>query len=261
MIWSDLEVGKKKRTPAGLRAAAIRFNGHENRVNLCQRFWIIKLQDPSFLGGVVFIENSQVQGLAPIRPVLPPSLKRARRSDASLLIEIVGVEDERLSLGVEDTAVGFLRNPVASHVINLSDIEVPRPHQFSDVAVMGEQVLLFAEALLAVAKLRMKVVDLSCQALRMRLLLGALPFKRSELSVSFFERSLRGVELLDERASLLDALLLLSFIILDGFFEIRLSTPHFIERCRLYLHLAPEIGNDAVALRELRSQIVAFVSS
>ena len=54
-------------------------------------------------------------------------------------------------------------------------------------------------------------------------------------------------------------LLLFGFVISYGFFKIGLSTFHFIKRGRLHLNLVPKIRDDAVALRELSSQIIALV--
>ena len=94
------------------------------------------LDDPAFFGGVVLIKNPEVQGFAPVRTPLAPGLKRTRIPGTGLLVKIVGVEDQRLPLGVEDPAIGLLRHPVAGDAIQLGDMEFSRPHQFPHIAVM-----------------------------------------------------------------------------------------------------------------------------
>ena len=160
MIWFDLQIGEKKGTAARLIASALWFDRNENRVNLLESLGVVTLDDPAFLGRVVLIENPEVQSLVPVRAALSPSLKRTRIPGTGLLVKIVGVEDQRLSLGVEDPAVGLLRHSVTSDTIQLGDMEFPGPHQFPHIAVMSEQVLLFAESLLSLAKLCMEIVDL-----------------------------------------------------------------------------------------------------
>ena len=58
MVWVNLQIGKQKGFAAGLVAAAAGFDGHEYCVNLCQGLRVVKLQDPAFPRGVVFIEDA-----------------------------------------------------------------------------------------------------------------------------------------------------------------------------------------------------------
>src|ERR1700677_3140775 len=125
---------------------------------------------------------------------------------------------------------------------------------------MGQEILLLAHRQFPVAELRMKIVDLRFQAFGARLVLRALALQGIELRLSFFERSLCDAELLQKSASVFGALLFVAFVILDGFFEIGLSAFYFVERCRLDLHLTPEIRDDLIPLRQLQSQAFALMA-
>ena len=52
------EVGEKKRLAARLIASAVRFDGDEYSVNLCEGLGILGLQKPSLLRGIVFVEDA-----------------------------------------------------------------------------------------------------------------------------------------------------------------------------------------------------------
>ncbi len=59
MIRLDLQVREKEGLAAGFVAAAIRFDGHENGVNLRQPLGVIKFQHPTFLGGIVHVKDPE----------------------------------------------------------------------------------------------------------------------------------------------------------------------------------------------------------
>ena len=75
MVGIDSEIGEKKGFPARLVASAVRFYGHEDRVNLCQGFGIIEFQNPALLGSIVFVENAQIQRLLKVGATTSPCLK------------------------------------------------------------------------------------------------------------------------------------------------------------------------------------------
>lgn len=94
MIWIDFEVGEEKRFIARLVAATVRLDSYEYTINLCQGFGVITLQDPTLSGSVIFIENTQVDGLLSVGSSSSPCLKCFRLSHLRLLIQIVGIEDQ-----------------------------------------------------------------------------------------------------------------------------------------------------------------------
>jgi hypothetical protein len=78
MIWIDLEVREEKRLIAWLVAAAVGLDSYEYTINLCQGFGVITLQDPTLSGSVIFIENTQVDGLLSVGSSSARSLETFR---------------------------------------------------------------------------------------------------------------------------------------------------------------------------------------
>src|SRR6267143_2125668 len=97
-----------------------------------------------------------------------PGLKRTGFLESSLLVQVVCVENQGLSLCIEDPPIRFLRLPVTGDVIHLGNIKVPRSHQVPDVAIVGEQFLLLTQRLFLVAKLTVEIPDLSFKTLSSR---------------------------------------------------------------------------------------------
>ena len=64
MVGIDSEIGKKKGFAARLIASAVRFYGHENSINLCEGLGIFRLQNPTLLGSIVFVEDAQTDAPA-----------------------------------------------------------------------------------------------------------------------------------------------------------------------------------------------------
>src|SRR6202022_4578734 len=77
MIWIYFEVSKQEGLTAWHMAPAVRFHGYEHGVNLFKRLWIIKFQHPAFLGCIVLIKDTEVQGLLFVRTASSPSLEGA----------------------------------------------------------------------------------------------------------------------------------------------------------------------------------------
>jgi len=65
---------------------------------------------------------------------LPQTWKVLAFFDSGLVIEIEGIEDERLALGVEDAAKGLAGTAYAVYVEDVGDVELARAHQFADIA-------------------------------------------------------------------------------------------------------------------------------
>src|SRR6266850_3271917 len=160
MIWINFQVGKEERLPAWLVASAIWFHRHEDGIDLFQLLRIIEFQYPSLLCRVVLVEDAKTGSLLFVKTAAAPRLKCAGTLKPSLLVEIIRVEDQRLSFGIEDPAIRFLRLPIPSNVIDLGNIKVPRPHQVADIPVVGEQFLLLAKLQFSIAKLAMELPDL-----------------------------------------------------------------------------------------------------
>src|SRR5271154_4076841 len=126
-------------------AAAIGFERHEYGVDFGQRLWVVTLQNPSFARNIVFVEYPQIKRLQTVRAAPAPGLKRRGSLGARLLIQIIGIKDEGLSARVEDAAVGLLRFPVAGNIVNLSNVQIARPHQLSNITIVREQLILLLE--------------------------------------------------------------------------------------------------------------------
>src|SRR6267142_3405315 len=138
MIRVNFQVGKEERLPAWLVASAIWFDRHEDGIDLFELLRIIEFHYPSFLGRIVFVEDAKACRLLSIETAAAPCLKCAGTLKPSLLVEIIRVENERLSFGVEDPAIRFLRLPIARDVIDLGNVKVPGSHQVADIPVVGE---------------------------------------------------------------------------------------------------------------------------
>src|SRR5712664_905559 len=226
MIRLNFQVGKEERLPAWLVASTIWFNRHEDGIDLFQLLRITEFQYPPLLGRAVFIEDAETGSLLLVKTAAAPRLERARALVPRLLVEIIRVENERLSFGVEDPAIRFLRLPVPGNVIDLGNIEVPGSHQVADIPVVGEQFLLSAKLLFLIAKLAMKIPDLRLQTVGFRLILRALVPQGIECRLSLLQRGLSDVQLLGKSASFLSHLLLRGLVTLERKFQIELGALH-----------------------------------
>ncbi len=161
VVRVNFQVGKEELLATWLMASAVWFDRHKDGIDLFQLLRIIKFHYPSLLGRVVLIEDAKACSLLSIKTVAAPSLKCAGTLEPRLLVEIIRIEDQRLSFGIEDPTIGLLRLSVTRNVKYLGNIKVPSTHQFADIPVVGKQLLLLAKILFAVAKLSMKIPYLS----------------------------------------------------------------------------------------------------
>src|SRR5262249_52436756 len=144
MVWGYVEVGKKKRAPRRTFASSIRFNRHKHRVNLVQGFFVTRFYNPALLCSVVFIEHTQFISVFRIRSSLSPRFERTRFLDTRALVQIISIEDQGLSSGIEHAAKGLLGLTRAGHIEDLRNIKVPSTHELADVTVLREQILLLS---------------------------------------------------------------------------------------------------------------------
>src|SRR5882724_11272472 len=152
VIWIYFQVGKENWLSRRLLASAIRFNRYEYRVNLVQRFLVGRLCDPTPLRGVVFIEHTELVGLLPVRSAAAPGFKRARFLHARRLVQVIGVENQRFAPREEHAPERLLRFACADNVVDLRDIKVPCAHQLSNVAILGEHLLLLGSKMFLLCK-------------------------------------------------------------------------------------------------------------
>src|SRR5205809_1002949 len=124
----------EKRLSARLLAAAVRFNGNKNGVDLCKPLRIVKAQHPAAVLFAVLEENAEIEWRALRRFVSSPSLK-CGVLDAGLVVEIESVKNERAAFGIEDTTVGFARSAVARHVEHIGHVKLARTHELADVTI------------------------------------------------------------------------------------------------------------------------------
>src|ERR1700692_4465561 len=102
MIRTYTQISEQQLLATRMMASTTWFNGHENSVDVFERFRIAGFQNPTLLADVVFVENAEAKSLLLIRSAPAPRLKRTRVSDAPLGIEIERVKNERFPLRIEN---------------------------------------------------------------------------------------------------------------------------------------------------------------
>ena len=98
------EVGVHQLLAGRTGRTAVRFDGNEDRTDFVEDRRIVKAQHPAFLGGVIDVENAEIDGGSRGPGNLAPSLERVLGIQNLGILEIEGVEDQGLPLGVEDAA-------------------------------------------------------------------------------------------------------------------------------------------------------------
>src|SRR5262245_4782892 len=95
------EVSVHELSPLRPVAASLGLDGHEHGINLSQHLGIVVFQHPWALSLVVINENTQALHGAAFGFPLAPSLKRILLERLPALLQVEGVEDQRLSFSVE----------------------------------------------------------------------------------------------------------------------------------------------------------------
>src|SRR5262245_17534298 len=106
MVWINSEIGEKKRLAAWLWTSSIGLNRHKHRIDLGESLRIVALQYPPFPGGAVLEENSQIKSSFGLGASPAPGLKCVRILESGLVIEIIGIKDERFAVGVKHSTIG-----------------------------------------------------------------------------------------------------------------------------------------------------------
>ena len=146
MVGIDFQIGEKRGLLLGLWLPPwARQSRILRRSRQC--FGFVTFQNPPLSGGVVLVENAQIDGLLAVRASPAPCLKRTCPFDFRLLIEIVGVKDQRLSSRIEDSAIRLLGFAGPRHVIYFRDVKIAGTHQFPNIAIMGEKFIALPKRL------------------------------------------------------------------------------------------------------------------
>ena len=80
-----------------------------------------------FSSVVILIENTQVESLLAVGSAQAPSLECTSDLQSALLIQIIGIEDERLIPRAENPSIWLLVLARSSHIIDFSNVEVAGP--------------------------------------------------------------------------------------------------------------------------------------
>jgi len=138
MIGFFSEHCEQKRSARRFSAAAPRLDRYEDSVDLRKGLRVIETQDPPSVGLAVEIEDAEVEGtrrFALNRLFLAPGLKGAGFFHPRLPVEIEGVEQQRLSLRVEDAAEWFPCSAATVDIEDVSYIKIAGTHQVANVTV------------------------------------------------------------------------------------------------------------------------------
>src|SRR5438034_1039326 len=162
MICTIPKKGEEKLLPVRLVGIIARFEGHEDGIDLGKLFRIADFQDPAFLRLIVHVQYSQALDRRRIGLPFSPRLVGVVCVvcvDYFSLVEIKGVENERLPFGVEHTPEGpsVLSSPIP--VIYVNDMQTPRTHEVGNVASRHEQLFLSIEALRLRLQSARKLID------------------------------------------------------------------------------------------------------
>ena len=151
MIWVDSQISKEQGFAAWLATATIGSIVTNTASTCASSFGSSSFKTHRFLK---HCPRRRYQGgcLLPLRSALTPHLERAGLLCYSLLIQVIGIEDQRFPLRVEHAPVRFLRRSGTGHVVHFRDIQIPRTHKFPNVTVVREQFLLLIHGSVTLAQ-------------------------------------------------------------------------------------------------------------
>ena len=94
---------------------------------------------------------------------LPPDLEDAGVLHTGLVIEIKGVKNQRLVLRIKHATVRFAGSAAAIHIEDVGNVELSSAHQFANVAVRCQVLLVVTQLALLVVGSSCQFVDSRCQ--------------------------------------------------------------------------------------------------
>ena len=149
MVRRYAEIGKEQFVAAWLRTTALWLHCDKNGIDLLQGLRIVDFQYPSLVRNVVHVKYTQAYRFFVIRATSAPRLKRIRIRHPRLLVKIVGIENERLVLGKKYSTKGLFVFPIARNIVDFGEIKISSAHQFTNVAVGRQQLLLLRNLIVA----------------------------------------------------------------------------------------------------------------
>src|SRR5260370_17518242 len=172
MIGIDPQRSEKELLADGGVTPAVWFYIYKYRIDFFECLRVGGFQYPTLLAGVIHIEDAKIQGLFLVGTAPAPSLERTRVLESRLLVQIVGVKNQRFALRIEDAPIRLIRFAGSRHIVDLYNVEVPRSHQIPNVPVMFQKLALVRNrrALLvnrpfSLVNLIRQIADLSLQRL------------------------------------------------------------------------------------------------
>src|SRR5579884_2858776 len=126
-------------------ASSAGLHRYENCVNIVERLWVTRLQHPTLFPDVVFIKDSEIEGLLLVWPTAPPRLECARILDSGLCVQVVCIENQPLPFRVENATIRLAGLSIAIHIVDFRDIKIASSHQVSNITIVVEQVLLLRD--------------------------------------------------------------------------------------------------------------------
>src|SRR5712664_2327806 len=109
MVGIDPQRSEKELLSAWVMAPAVWFYSHKHRIDFFECLRVGGFQYPTLLGGVIHIEDAKIQRLFLVGTAPAPGLKRARVLESRLLVQIVGVKNQRFALRIEDAPIRLIR--------------------------------------------------------------------------------------------------------------------------------------------------------
>src|SRR3981081_3162386 len=194
----------------------MRFNRHEHSIDFRKMLGIVEAKNPAAIRLAVHVKDTEIRSVgffSKLRISFSPNLEGAGVRAARLVIEIKGIKNQRLVLRIEHAAKRFTGTAAAIHVKDIGDIKLARSHQFANVAIGRQELLVVSQTALLIAVAGCKFLDLRFQRCRPQESAIVLSVKTAEFSLSFLAYLLhvaklagQFISLVREKARLLFAL-------------------------------------------------------